>query len=117
VPTAPHSATRSFTGELRREHIQEFIADQLARWKPATAHNRYRGLHAFFKWAVAEGDLEVSPMDGMRPPQLPEQPVGVVRAEHLTRLLRTCEGRDFTSRRDSALSAHRTTRSRSVSGR
>jgi integrase/recombinase XerC len=66
-------------------------------------HNRYRGLHAFFKWAVAEGDLAVSPMDGMRPPQLPEQPVGVVRAEHLTRLLRTCEGRDFTSRRDAAV--------------
>ena len=36
-------------GELRREHIQDFIADQLAQWKPATAHNRYRGLHAFFK--------------------------------------------------------------------
>jgi site-specific recombinase XerD len=90
-------------GELRREHIQDFIADQLARWKPATAHNRYRGLHAFFKWAVAEGDLQTSPMNGMRPPQLPEQPVGVVRAEHLTRLLKTCEGRDFTSRRDAAV--------------
>jgi site-specific recombinase XerD len=89
--------------ELRREHIQDFIADQLARWKPATAHNRYRGLHAFFKWAVAEGDLSASPMDGMRPPQLPEQPVGVVRAEHLTGLLRSCEGRDFTSRRDTAI--------------
>src|ERR671911_2985696 len=63
-------------GELQREHIQAFVADQLARGKPATAHNRYRGLHAFFKWAVAEGDLESSPMDGMRPPQLPEQPVG-----------------------------------------
>jgi site-specific recombinase XerD len=62
-------------GEPKREHIQAFIADQLARWKPATAHNRYRGLHAFFKWAVAEGDLEASPMGGMRPPQLPEQPV------------------------------------------
>jgi integrase/recombinase XerC len=90
-------------GELRGEHIQDFIADQLARWKPSTAHNRYRGLHAFFKWAVAEGDLAASPMDGMRPPQLPEQPVGVIRAEHLTRLLRTCEGRDFTSRRDTAI--------------
>jgi site-specific recombinase XerD len=56
--------------ELGREHIQEFIADQLARWKPATAHNRYRGLHAFFKWTVAEGDLETNPMEGMRPPQL-----------------------------------------------
>jgi hypothetical protein len=48
--------------ELEREHIQDFTADQLARWKPATAHNRYRGLHAFFKWAVAEGDLAASPM-------------------------------------------------------
>ena len=66
-------------GELRREHIQAFLADQLARWKPATAHNRYRGLHAFFKWAVAEGDLATNPMDGMKPPQLPEQPIDVVR--------------------------------------
>jgi integrase/recombinase XerC len=89
--------------QLCREHIQDFVADQLARWKPTTAHNRYRGLHAFFKWAVAEGDLQASPMDGMRPPQLPEQPVDVVRAEQLTRLLRTCEGRDFPSRRDTAI--------------
>jgi site-specific recombinase XerD len=72
--------------QLQREHIQSFIADQLARWKPATAHDRYRGLHAFFKWAVAEGDLETSPMDGMRPPQLPEQPIDVVRPEHLALL-------------------------------
>ena len=56
-------------GELQREHVQLFIADQLARWKPATAHNRYRGLHAFFKWAVTEGDLEANPMQGMRPPR------------------------------------------------
>jgi site-specific recombinase XerD len=90
-------------GELRREHIQDFIADQLGRWKPATAHNRYRGLHAFFKWAVAEGDPETNPMEGMRPPQLPEQPIEVVRPEPLARLLRTCEGRDFTSRRDTAI--------------
>jgi site-specific recombinase XerC len=56
------------SSELKREHIQEFIADQLARWKPATAHNRYRGLHAFLKWALAEGDLQASPMNGMKPP-------------------------------------------------
>src|SRR5215213_10922909 len=54
-------------GELQREHVQYFIAYQLARWKPATAHNRYRGLHAFFKWAVTEGDLAANPMQGMRP--------------------------------------------------
>jgi site-specific recombinase XerD len=42
-------------------------------------------------------------MDGMKPPQLPEQPVDVVRLEHLARLLKICEGRDFTSRRDTAV--------------
>jgi integrase/recombinase XerC len=89
--------------DLEREHIQVFIADQLARWKPATAHNRYRGLHAFFKWAVTEGDLETNPMQGMRPPQLPEQPIEVIGPEHLARLLKTCKGRDFISRRDTAI--------------
>jgi site-specific recombinase XerD len=102
-PSARPTASRSSPASSDAEHIQEFIADQLARWKPATAHNRYRGLHAFFKWAVAEGDLTASPMDGMKPPQLSEQPVEVIRLEHLARLLKTCEGRDFTSRRDTAI--------------
>src|SRR5438309_42378 len=35
-----------------REHVEAFIADLLAKWKPATASNRYRALHSFFKWAV-----------------------------------------------------------------
>jgi site-specific recombinase XerD len=62
-----------------------------------------RGLHAFFKWMVAEGDLETNPMERMKPPQLPEQPVEVAGPEHLARLLKTCEGRDFASRRDTAI--------------
>jgi hypothetical protein len=38
---------------------QDFIADQLARWKPATAHNRYRQLrHAFATTWLAEGGNE-----------------------------------------------------------
>ena len=52
---------------------------------------------------MAEGDLAASPMEGMRPPQLPERPVGVVRPEQLVRFLGTCEGRDFTSRRETAI--------------
>ena len=41
-------------------------------------------------------------MDGMKPPS-PRAAVGVIRAEQLVRLLKTCEGRDFTSRRDTAI--------------
>jgi len=27
---------------IRREHLEAFVASLLAKWKPATAHNRYR---------------------------------------------------------------------------
>jgi site-specific recombinase XerC len=56
---------------VKRADVRDFIADQLERWKPATALNRYRSLQAFFKWCVAEGELEANPMVGMKPPQLP----------------------------------------------
>ena len=88
---------------LKREHVELFITDQLARWKPATANNRYRGLQSFFSWAVAEGELEVSPMAGMHPPQIPETPVPVVTEEELRQLLKACDGRDFAARRDTAI--------------
>jgi integrase len=88
---------------LKREHVELFITEQLARWKPATANNRYRGLQSFFSWAVAEGELEVSPMAGMRPPQIPETPVPVVTEEELRQLLKACDGRDFAARRDTAI--------------
>jgi integrase len=88
---------------LKREHVELFITDQLARWKPATANNRYRGLQSFFSWAVAEGELEVSPMAGMRPPQIPETPVPVATEEELRQLLKACDGRDFAARRDTAI--------------
>jgi integrase len=88
---------------LKREHVELFIADQLARWKPATANNRYRGLQSFFTWALAEGELEKSPMAGMRPPQIPEVPVPVLTEDQLRRLLKACDGRDFAARRDTAI--------------
>jgi site-specific recombinase XerD len=35
---------------ITRDDVRAFVADQLERWKPLTALNRYRGLQAFFKW-------------------------------------------------------------------
>ena len=69
---------------------------------PATAHNRYRGLHAFFKWAVAEGDLEPAPWTACDHRSYPSTR-SVIRSEHLAQLLKSCGGRDFTSRRDTAV--------------
>jgi site-specific recombinase XerD len=88
---------------ITRDDVRAFIADQLDRWKPLTALNRYRGLQAFFKWAVAEGEMDASPMAGMNPPHIPDEPPPVLTDDELRRPLKSCEGRDFTDRREAAI--------------
>src|SRR6266545_1800467 len=95
-----HSLT---VNAVKRADVRDFLVDQLQRWKPATALNRYRSLQAFFKWCVSEQDVDVSPMVGMTPPQVPDEPPPVLTDDQLRRLLKSCDGRDFTDRRDTAI--------------
>ncbi len=88
---------------VRREHVEAFISYLLERYKPATASNRYRGLQAFFRWCVEEGELKASPMAKMSPPHVPETPPDVLSDAELTRLLRACAGEGFEERRDTAI--------------
>jgi site-specific recombinase XerD len=88
---------------IRREHVEAFIADLLARWKPTTASVRFRALQQFFKWLDEEGEIKGSPMARMKPPRVPENPPPVLRDEELRRLLKACEGQDFEARRDMAI--------------
>jgi site-specific recombinase XerD len=52
--------------EARREDIEAFIADQLARWKPATAANRYRSLRVFYGWLEVDVGPRRAEVAGMR---------------------------------------------------
>ena len=52
---------------------------------------------------MAEGELDASPMAGMLPPQIPDEPSAALTDDELRRLLKACEGRDFTDRRDAAI--------------
>lgn len=89
---------------ISREHVEAFITDQLARWRPATAANRYRGLQRFFAWLVEEGEIKANPMARMKPPHVPDAPPPVLSEDELKRLLATCErGSRFEDRRDAAL--------------
>ncbi len=90
-------------GEVKREHVEAFIADQLARWKPTTALTRHQALRQFFLYLVDEGELTDSPMARMKPPSIPDVPVPIVTDNDLRRLLKACEGTDFESRRDMAI--------------
>jgi site-specific recombinase XerD len=88
---------------LTREHIQEFIRDQLVKHKPTTAANRYRSLQQYFRWLVEEGEIRESPMARMRPPRVPESPIPVLSETDIAKLLKACSGTDFEARRDTAI--------------
>lgn len=89
---------------IRREHIEAWLAAvRDAGRAPATVSVYYRSLQPFFRWAIEEGHIKVSPMANMRPPIVPEQPVPVLDVEQLRALLRTCDGSRFEDRRDAAI--------------
>lgn len=74
---------------ITREHVEEFITDVLRRNKPSSAETRYRGLKAFFKWAVEEGEIKDSPLARVRRPSIPESPPEMLSDDQLKRLLET----------------------------
>ena len=57
-----------------REDLEAFLAGLLARWKPATAANRYRALRVFYAWVEEEGEIGSDPMAKMKPPRVPSSP-------------------------------------------
>ena len=89
---------------IHREHIEAFLSHLLAKWKPATANNRFRGLQAFFKWLTDEGEVKESPMGRMKPPRVPQDPPDVLREDQLKALVATCDkGQGAEDRRDAAI--------------
>lgn len=77
---------------ITRDHLRMFLAN--ARWAPATRLLRWKSLLAFFNFCVADGYLEMSPLDGVPRPR-----AGVARkppkydSEDIEALLTACPER------------------------
>ena len=99
---ADHDGRRDLTS-LTRGDIQDFLSDQLDRHRPTTVAVRFRSLQQFYRWMVDEELVEKSPMTGLRPPTVPEEPVPVLDEAAITRLLACMSGRNFEDRRDTAI--------------
>lgn len=55
--------------EINRADIRAVLGK--AKGKVATSRNLFAVLRRLFRWAVSQGDIEVSPLSGMEPPPLP----------------------------------------------
>ena len=90
-------------GSISREHIDAWLADLAANWRPATVRNRYTGVKQFFAWAHTEGEIAETPMRNMSPPLLPEVEVPILSGEQVKALLGACKRNGFEDRRDYAI--------------
>ena len=88
---------------IRREHVESFIAARRLTVAPATLSVEYRALAVFWRWAVDEDEVPVSPMGKMTPPRVPDKPVPVVAVADFRELLKTTAGKSYTDRRDAAI--------------
>lgn len=89
--------------QVTRDDIRAHLANLSQARAPSTVGIRYRSLQQWFKWLHEEDEIDTNPMVAVAPPKVPEQPVAIVPVEDLRRLLKTCSGKDFASRRDAAI--------------
>jgi site-specific recombinase XerD len=80
-----------------------FLAEFAETHKPATVQTRYKCLRLFFTYLLEEGEVTKHPMANMKPPSIPETPVPVFDKSQHEALLKVADGKDFVSRRDSAI--------------
>lgn len=69
----------------------------------ATLFNRYSGIKALLKWAVSEGLVSKSPMEGIPRPAPVAPIVPVLRLDQLTAILKASDGATFDDIRDQAI--------------
>jgi site-specific recombinase XerC len=90
---------------LTRPVLVEYLAHSAETVAAGTALTRFKHLRAFCSFLAAEGDLRTSPMAGLKPPEVPEQPVPVLTDDDLKALIKAAAAQrhPFNARRDEAM--------------
>lgn len=91
--------------DIEREHLEHFLGSLRDRYAPATMNQTFRSLQAFWKYLIAEGEVEASPLQTIARPTIPDNPPAFVTPDQMKTLLRATEGKAFVDRRDHAMLA------------
>jgi len=76
------------------EHLREWFTALRERGnKPATVNTRYRGVDAFYKWLLKEGEVRENPLTRIEAPQVPETVQPYYKPEELQLVLKSLRGR------------------------
>ncbi len=89
--------------ELDRNHVRAWIAHLRETRSATTANIYFSGVRSFTRWLLAEGEVATDATAGIRAPIPSEPSTPVLPSEDLKRLLASCSGQDFRSRRDTAI--------------
>lgn len=89
--------------DVTRRHIREYIAHLVESTSAGNARTNYGSIQQWWRWLLAEDEIDANPMDGMDPPHVPEKPVPLVPDDLVRTVLDQCRGRDLISRRDTAI--------------
>jgi site-specific recombinase XerD len=79
------------------------MAHSLATRSNGTAGTRYRNLKQWFRWLLAEGEIDADPMAEMHHPKIEEKVPDIITDAELRSLLDVTSGRSFIDRRDHAI--------------
>jgi site-specific recombinase XerD len=90
--------------ELTKANAQAFVADLLAKRNSAkTASARLMSIRRFSAWLAAEGEIADDQIVSVKQPKLDTQVVKELSDDELRGLIKACQGRGFTDRRDEAI--------------
>ena len=89
---------------ITRQHIEEFLIFTVNTNHSAyTVSTYYQAINRFYKWLLEEGEIAVNPVEKIRTPKVPETDREVMSVEHITALIKSCDGNEFNQRRDAAI--------------
>ena len=71
--------------------------------QPKTASARLLALRRFSAWLTDEGELDSDPLIGVKQPKLDKKVVDALTDDELRNLIKACQGKAFTDRRDDAI--------------
>jgi len=89
--------------EASTDDLRAYFLSLRERRNPGGQHQAFRVLRTFYRWLVAEGILEANPMQRLKAPKVPEQPLDPVGLDVVRAMLKACEGKRLTDLRDTAL--------------